>query len=103
MKTPSRRAFTPDTKQTILLEIMKEQKPVSEVSEKYGLAPSQIYTWQNEVFSRMHQLFADGRKESRSRDAERERLLAQLKAKEAFARELLEEYTKQKKNSGHSL
>jgi transposase len=103
MQTQTRRSFTPEKKQTILLEILKEQKTVSEVSEKYGVAPSQLYTWQNEAFSRLHQLFADGRKEKQSRDAEKERLRTQLKAKETFASELLEEYTKLKKSSGLSL
>lgn len=103
MKTQTRRNFTPEKKQAILLELLKEQKTVSEVAEKYGIAPSQIYTWQNEAFSRLHQLFSDGRKEKQSRDAEKERLRAQLRAKEAFASELLEEYTKLKKSSGLGL
>ncbi len=100
METQSRRNFTPEKKQAILLEILRDQKSISEVAEKYDLAPSQLYTWQNEAFSRLHHLFADGRKERQSRDAEKERLRTQLKAKEAFATELLEEYTKLKKSSG---
>lgn len=48
--TKERRRFEAVEKVTIIREHLLEGKPLSEVCEKYGIAPTQFYQWQKMFF-----------------------------------------------------
>ena len=85
----SRRQFTPQEKVKILRLHLLEHKPVSDLCDTYGLHPTVFYRWQKEFFE--HGAAAFERNKNGSADKQREKRLAQLKAKLAYKDEVIAE------------
>lgn len=45
-----RQRFSPEKKVEILREHLKNQVPISELCEKYGVHPNLLYRWEKELF-----------------------------------------------------
>lgn len=52
-----RKKHSPDQKTQIVLEMLKEQKSVSELASEYGIHPTQLHRWRNHVVDNLAQLF----------------------------------------------
>lgn len=57
-----RRKFSPELKGQIVLEILKEEKSISQLSSEYEIHPVQLSKWKREALQNFSQLFVDDRK-----------------------------------------
>lgn len=60
--TPTRRKFTPEEKARLVLEILKEEKSVSQLASEHGIHPNVLNRWKTEAVNNLSQLFVDDRK-----------------------------------------
>ncbi|CAG7659000.1 hypothetical protein PAECIP111802_07255 [Paenibacillus allorhizosphaerae] len=60
--TTSRRKFTPEEKARIVLEILREEKSVSQLASEHGIHASVLNRWKSEAVQNLSQLFVDDRK-----------------------------------------
>jgi putative transposase len=57
-----RRKFTPEQKAQIVLEMLKEEKSVSQLASEHGIHANVLQRWKTEAVQNLHQLFVDDRK-----------------------------------------
>ncbi|WP_372633157.1 IS3 family transposase [Cohnella sp.] len=57
-----RRKFTPEEKARIVLEILKEEKSVSQLASEHGIHTNVLNRWKTEAVQNLAQLFVDDRK-----------------------------------------
>ena len=55
--TEKRKHFAPEVNLKILKELQIDPVPMSELSECYGIPPSSIYQWQNQLFTNGAMIF----------------------------------------------
>jgi len=102
--TNNRRRFTAEQKAAIVRRYLVDRVSVADLAEESGIAPTQLYRWQQQVFSNLPSLF-----ERRSDSAERrleeeiERLRQALSRKDAVIAEVTGELIDAKKKSGGRL
>jgi transposase len=53
----TRRKFTSKFKTKVVLEFLKERSSLSELAQKYELAPQQLSTWKREFLNGAEQVF----------------------------------------------
>lgn len=58
MAKRNRRKYSPELKAKIVLELLKEEKTVCELSSEYGIHATQLTRWRAEAIEKMPQLFA---------------------------------------------
>jgi len=58
----TRRRFTPEEKGRIVLEIIKEEKSVAQLSSEHGIHMNMLNRWKTEAIQNFSQLFVDDRK-----------------------------------------
>ena len=74
-----RKRRSPEEKAQILLEALREDKPVREIAEKYGVHPNQISQWKRTLLDGAGDVFRNGAgSREKELEAEREELLKQL-------------------------
>lgn len=56
-----RKNYTANFKSRVSLEAIKEQSPLSELSQKYGVHVTQIQKWKTQLQQSCHELFEDKR------------------------------------------
>ena len=105
-----RKYRTPEEKLAIVKEHLIGKMPVSEVCEKYEIAPSQFYNWQTDLFEHGAQCFDKPKKNkaAQSQEARRVKELenklkqteSKLSQKNEVVAELMEEHLKLKKSLG---
>lgn len=78
MKT--RRKYTAKQKAQIVLELLKEEKSVAQISSEYGIHPNQLYRWKKQGTVQFHEVFEDRQKEFRELEQEHQRKVDQLYA-----------------------
>lgn len=66
-----RKTFTGKFKATVVLEVLKEEKTISEIASHYEVHPSQLAKWRREAINGLANVLEDGRRKS---DKEREAL-----------------------------
>jgi len=54
-----KKTYTPELKAKILLEILKEEKTLSQISSEYGLHPTQLNRWKTIGLQNLPKLFTD--------------------------------------------
>jgi transposase len=59
---PTRRRFTPEEKARLVLEILKEEKSVSQLATEHGIHANVLTRWKTEAVQSLSQLFVDDRK-----------------------------------------
>ena len=57
-----RKRYTPKQKAQIVLEILKEERGVTQIASEYGIHPNQLYKWKAQVLDGLANLFEDERK-----------------------------------------
>lgn len=58
----TRRKFTPEKKAQIVLEILKEEKTIAQLSSEHEIHATQLNRWKREAIDNLFQLFVDDRK-----------------------------------------
>jgi putative transposase len=59
---PTRRKFTPEEKARLVLEILKEEKSVSQLAAEHSIHANVLTRWKTEAIQNLSQLFVDDRK-----------------------------------------
>ena len=101
--TRSRRTFTAQEKAAVVKRYLVDRTPVSDLCDELGLQPTQIYTWQKQLFDNADAAFAKpGRnpKADNSKDRKIEALEAKIQLKNEVVAELLQEHVQLKKELG---
>lgn len=66
-----RKSYTGKFKTTVVLEILKEEKTISEIASQYEVHPNQLSKWRKEAINGLASVLEDGRRKS---DKEKEAL-----------------------------
>lgn|SRR5690606_29573758 len=99
----TRRHFTAEQKAQIVRRHLAGKEPVSKLAEEFGLQPSQIHTWVNQVLAQADKAFersSENAPSQKAKDRRIEQLQAKLANKNEVIAELLEENVKAKKEAG---
>ena len=75
---PKRKHFSASQKAQIALEILKEEKPVSQIASENGVHPNVLYRWKKQALENLPKLFEDDNKSERDQQAEHEKQFAEL-------------------------
>jgi len=67
-----RRNHKPDFKAKVVLEVLREEKPLSEIASKYSINPNLVRRWKTEAVENMAVVFEDSNKEIKALEAEYE-------------------------------
>ncbi len=59
---PIRKKYPSEFKAKVVLEILREEKSISQLSSEYGIHTTQLNRWKKQAIEGMPQLFADERK-----------------------------------------
>ena len=54
-----RKHYSPDLKARIVLEMLKEQRSVTELASEYGIHPTMLHRWRSQAVENLAQIFAD--------------------------------------------
>lgn len=102
MSKEQRRHLSPEQKLAILREHLVERKPVSDICEQHGIAPSLFYYWQKQLFENADRALEGPKSSSREQELARkvEHLEAKVARKDQVIAEISEEYVQLKKELG---
>lgn len=75
-----KKRYTAKQKAQIVLEILKEERPVAQIAAEYGIHPNQLYKWKAQVLEGLPGLFEEDHKVDKTLKAEHERELKDLYA-----------------------
>ena len=99
----TRRSFSSSEKGAIVKRHLVDGVPVSDLCDEYQLQPTQIYSWQKQLFDNAALAFERPGRRSKQQDAQ-QRKIAALEAKVVLKNEvvaeLLEEHVQLKKELG---
>jgi transposase len=98
-----RRHFSGQEKVAVIKRHLLEKTPVSDLCDELDITPNQFYRWQQEFFENGHTAFDNGRKTKAAEDAKDKKiqqLQAKVQTKNEVLAEVMEEYTKLKKELG---
>jgi len=77
-----RRKFTPQEKSKIVLEVLREEKTISQIAAEYQVHPNQISRWKAEFLSNADKVFSkeadDVEKIRQDHEQEKDELLRQI-------------------------
>jgi len=77
---PKRKRISANQKAQIVLEVIREEKSVSQIATENGIHPNQIHKWKKQALEDFAQLFEDDHKGERAREAEHEKQVQELYA-----------------------
>lgn len=70
------RKYSAEEKMAVVLEMMKGEKPVTQICKSHGISDAMAYRWRDEALEAMKNGLSDKRKQRhRAPEAEKERLL----------------------------
>jgi len=98
-----RKRYTAEEKVKILRELLEDGKQISQVAEKYGLPPNNIFKWRKQLFEEGLQVFQIKRTDISGKAEERKiaALEEKVRQKDEVIAELAEELLAlKKKNCG---
>lgn len=75
-----KKQHTAQRKAQIVLEMLKEEKSVSQIASDYGVHPTQLYKWKTQALANLASLFEDKRQAERAVQATHDRQLHELYA-----------------------
>lgn len=73
-----KRKFTPDFKLKVILDALKEQQTLSELSQKYELHPNQISIWKTDFLAKAKQVLETKKQQPTDSDQEQNDLFAKI-------------------------
>jgi transposase len=100
-KVGRRKRYTAEDKIKILREVLEDGKSISQVSEKYGLSPNNIFKWRKQLFEDGINTFQIKRTDISGKAEERKitALEEKIKQKDEVIAELAEELLALKKKN----
>ena len=75
-----KKKYTAKQKAQIVLEILKEERPVAQIAAEYGIHPNQLYKWKAQALEGLPGLFEEDHKAEKGLKAEHEREMKDLYA-----------------------
>ena len=75
-----KKRYKPKQKAQIVLEILKEERTVTQISSEYGIHTSQLYKWKNQALEGLPNLFEEDLKTEKALKAKHEKQLKDLYA-----------------------
>ena len=75
-----RKHFTATQKAQVVVELLKEEKTVSQISSEYGVHPNQLYRWKAQALEGLPSLFEKDNKAEKAQQAAHEQKLQELYA-----------------------
>ena len=75
-----RKRYSPKQKAQIVLEILKEERTITQIAAEYGIHPNQLYKWKAQVLDGLPNVFEDERKTEKALKETHERQLQKLYA-----------------------
>lgn len=75
-----RKQHTAKQKAQIVLEILKEERPISQIASQYGIHPNQLYKWKAQALEGLPKLFEGEHKAEKTMQAAHEQQLEELYA-----------------------
>jgi len=60
-----RKRYTPKQKAAIVLEVLREERSISQIASEYGIHPNLIYKWKKEGLENFHEVYEDHKKDKR--------------------------------------
>jgi transposase-like protein len=73
-----RKSYSAEFKAQVVLEILKEEKSISQISSEYGVHPNILGKWKNQAVRGFPRLFADAEKKTQAMKAEHEKKVQEL-------------------------
>ncbi|MBW6466956.1 MAG: transposase [Brevefilum sp.] len=73
-----RKRYTPKQKAQIVLEMLKEERPITQIASEYGIHPHQLYKWKTQALEGLPRVFEDDHKGEKTLQAANERKLQEL-------------------------
>lgn len=61
-----KKKWTSEAKFTIVLEVLKGERTLSELCNKYNVAPSQVHAWKKQLLEQGSQVFDKSNKEAKA-------------------------------------
>ena len=100
--TKPRNRLTPEEKAAIVRRHLVDHVPIADLAEECGIAPNQLYRWQQQAFENLPALFErkSGPAQSRGLEAEIERLRRTIARKDGVIAEVTGELIDAKKKTG---
>ena len=77
-KMVQRKKYTSEFKAQVVLEILKEEKSLSQLSSEHGIHTTQLNRWKTKALEELPQLFSDEAKASQKVKAEYEKQVSEL-------------------------
>ncbi|MDW7754983.1 MAG: transposase, partial [Brevefilum sp.] len=75
-----RKRYTAKQKAQIVLEILKEERPIVQIASEYGIHPNQLYKWKAQALEGIPKVFEEEHKSEKATKAMHERQLQELYA-----------------------
>lgn len=75
-----KKRYTAQQKAQIVLEILKEERPITQIASEYGIHPNQLYKWKAQALEGLPKLFDDEGKTEKALKAAHEQELQELYA-----------------------
>jgi transposase-like protein len=75
-----RKRYTSKQKAQIVLEMLKEERSITQIASEYGIHPNQLYKWKAQAIENLANLFEDEHKGEKALKADHERQLKELYA-----------------------
>lgn len=75
-----KKRYTAQQKAQIVLEMLKEERPITQIASEYGIHPNQLYKWKAQALEGLPKLFDDERKTDKALKAAHEQELQELYA-----------------------
>ena len=69
-----RKSFTAEFKARVVLEILREEKSITQIASEHDVHPNQLSSWKKAALAELPEILADGRR----KDGEKEELKHQL-------------------------
>ena len=73
-----RKTYSAEFKAQVVLEVLKEEKSISQLSSEYGVHPNQLGKWKNQAMSDLPRLFSDDHKKTEAVKTEYEKRIGEL-------------------------
>jgi len=75
-----KKRYTAQQKAQIVLEMLKEERPITQIASEYGIHPNQLYKWKTQALEGLPKIFEDERKTEKALKATHEQELQELYA-----------------------
>ena len=72
--------YTTKQKAQIVLEILKEERSISQIASEHGIHPNQLYKWKAQALDNLPALFETDHKDEKALKSDHERQLKELYA-----------------------